>query len=168
MFKGSKNSEMVDKTIPVAIDPIPPHLRERPFPSVGGTSVDYMPRRQRSAKYAEAMEEADKLEQDLQAERSASALLRSQLQVVEESNTILHEEIAGLKKDNERLVRENTTIHERLKIVAEILINLMKPVDMSALAVPGLDKDKLAEDVVGQEHLESEVISGRAAFAPSK
>lgn len=52
---------------------------------------------------------------------------RSHVSVLEESNTLIHEASAALKRDNERLLIENTVIHTRLRDAITILVGIMRP-----------------------------------------
>jgi chromosome segregation ATPase len=99
------------------------------LPAAPQLPAEYAPAKRRplSAQAAEAAQRWQDLEDELTHTKSTLEDLRAVHNVLEESNRVLHEDIERLKLTNERLVRENTTIHARLSTAAEIIVGIMKP-----------------------------------------
>lgn len=70
--------------------------------------------------------------------------------VLEQSLEIVQTERDDLVRENERLVRENTAIHTRIAIAAEVLMKLHQPI------VPALDSTALATDVNTASKMETQ------------
>jgi len=85
----------------------------------------------RSEAYAAAMNDFRLMENETQVLRQEIAKANAEIAVLEESNKLLHRDMDGIKADNERLVRENTVIHTRLRAAADTLLGVMKPADPS-------------------------------------
>lgn len=81
--------------------------------------------RRRSAAAAAAAQQWEELESEATQLKAQLNSAHSQLQVFEESNKILHEDLAQLKRENERLMRENISIHTRIQAAAELLCKLV-------------------------------------------
>lgn len=91
------------------------------------------PQRQFAEEAAKAAQHVIDLENHVSTLEQLNAANKSHISVLEESNTILQEEISKLKRDNDRLATENTVIHTRLRTAADILLNIMKPLQREEL-----------------------------------
>jgi FtsZ-binding cell division protein ZapB len=76
----------------------------------------------RSAIAAEAAARWEALESEATQLQHSLSVAEARNAVLEQTNQALQNEIASLRYDNERLVRENTAIQERINIAAETLL----------------------------------------------
>lgn len=85
--------------------------------------------RQRARQAADAAQHVIDLEAALDAAMRENSDLHSKLNVSDESNKILHEQIALLTDKCERLQTRNTVIMERLRSSASLIVDLVKDPD---------------------------------------
>lgn len=81
----------------------------------------------RSALAAEAAARWEALERETEELRQSLNAAEASIAVLTQSSEALKTEIASLRFDNERLVRENTTIQTRVTIAAETLLAIRRP-----------------------------------------
>lgn len=81
---------------------------------------------QRSERAAEAAQHVVDLENSLASAQHEIEGLRARNSVIEEANKLLHEELDSLKRDNNRLLRENVEVHTRVTAAAEALMRIIK------------------------------------------
>lgn len=93
-----------------------------------------IPTRRRSERAAQAEAEWEQLENDARHWRKEADAQISRNSVLEESIRIMHEDLERTQRHNERLVRENTTMCERVKIAAEVLIGLQQGQQQAAMS----------------------------------
>lgn len=139
-----KDKEMVDDTRPKPSLPLPAEPR---LPASGQA---YAPPRMRSAAYAQAQAEWDAIENELAYTKDQCDSLRAQLRVAEETIKALkldrqendekaEVEMAKLKADNERLLRENITIGSSVGRAVDVLIGLRQEMERIKNGHPALD-----------------------------
>lgn len=107
------------------------------------TVRDFAPpsvRQARSAAAADAAARWEQLESELETTKAELVKLRSHVQVIEESNKILHEDAEGLRTENDRLKHEKAVIMTRIEAAGDVLIGLIKP-------IPPKDSEKKDQNV---------------------
>lgn len=107
----------VDSATGISGAPTP--ARQDPVPPAAANAYG-----RRSALAAEAAARWEALERESEELRQALNTAEASLAVLTQTSDALTREIASLRFENERLVRENTAIQERINIAAETLLAL--------------------------------------------
>lgn len=96
---------------------------------VAGPSPFAPKQRQLSDAAAQAAQNMIDLQIEVEQLKAEGNHLRSHIEVIEETNSILVAELEVLKKNNKSLERENIVIHTRLRTAADIIVDIMKPLE---------------------------------------
>lgn len=115
----------VEPTMSVKQTPIPTEQLEDRRPAVVVRTVEA--KQHRSAVAAEAAARWEALEAEREHLQHSLSVSEASNRVLERTNEALQVEVASLRFENERLLRENTAIHTRVNIAAETLLALRKP-----------------------------------------
>ncbi len=106
---------------------------------------EYAPPEARMSRFSEEAAKAAQYVADLERQvrllQNEMSLLNAHIQVVEESNALLHERILELEKTNERLAHVSSVIQTRISIATETLIGIQQVVPPKQVDVaPAIEK----------------------------
>jgi outer membrane murein-binding lipoprotein Lpp len=104
---------------------VEPKMNDKP---VGDQNLPYAPPDVRASRFSEEAAKAAQYVLDLENKvkrlNQDVTALTSHIQVIEESNALLHEEIKNLKAENSRLAHVSSVIETRLHVATETLLGI--------------------------------------------